>query len=128
MEILLKASAIAVTGGALALVLKKNSPDMALLLTVAVACCTVYLAASLMRDTVGFMTDLTQLTGIPSPAVSAVMKAAGIGVVTRLTADVCKDAGQTAPASAVELTGAAAALFAALPLMKSVLEMIRSLL
>ena len=128
MDILIRAAAIAVTGGAIGLVIKKNSPDMALMLTVGVTCCIAYMASELLAGGVSFMRELTELTGVSAPAVSTVVKAAAIAVVTRLTSDVCKDAGQSASASAVELTGTAAVLFSALPLMRSVLEMIRSLL
>lgn len=128
MDVLLRAAALAVTGAVLGLVLKKNSPEISLLLTVAVSCAVLYLAISLLTDVLDFITGLTELTNVSSTSVSAIMKAVGIGIITRLTADVCKDSGQNAAASSVELAGTAAALFVAMPLMKTVLEMIKSLL
>ena len=44
--------------------------------------------------------------------------------MTRLCADLCKDGGSQALASAVELAGAAAALLIALPLLGAVTELL----
>ncbi len=128
MDVLLKASAVAVIGAVLGLVLKKNTPEISLLLAMGVSCAVLSLAVSLLGDVLDFITSLTDLTEMSSASISAVMKAVGIGIVTRLASDVCKDSGQSAAASSVELTGTVAALFVALPLMETVLEMIISLL
>lgn len=128
MDVLLKASAVAVIGAVLGLVLKKNSPEISLLLAVAVSCAVLGLAAVLLEDVLGFINTLTKLTEIPSASISAVMKAVGIGIVSRFASDVCKDSGQSAAASSVELAGTVSALFVAMPLMETVLEMIKSLL
>lgn len=124
----MKTAAVAVIGAVLGLVLKKNSPEISLLLAMAVSCAILSLAVVLLEDVLDFITNLTELTNISSASVSAVMKAVGIGIVSRLASDVCKDSGQSAAASSVELAGTVAALFVALPLMETVLEMIRSLL
>ena len=128
MELILKVSAVAVVGAVLGLVLKKNTPEISMLLTMAVSCAVMSLIAVLLRDVLSFMSELTELTGIPSASVSALLKAVGIGIVSRLASDVCRDSGQAAAASSVELAGTVAALFTALPLMETVLEMIRALL
>ena len=128
MDVLLKASAVEVIGAVLGLVLKKNTPEISLLLAMAVSCAVLGLAVSLLGDVLDFIESLTDLTEMSSASISAVMKAVGIGIITRLASDVCKDSGQSAAASSVELAGTVSALFAALPLMKTVLEMIRSLL
>ena len=56
------------------------------------------------------------------------LKTAGIAVVTRIGADLCRDAGESAMASAVEMAGAMGALLAVLPLMQAAWEVLRSLL
>ena len=128
MDVLLKTEAVAVIGAGLGLVLKKNTPEVSLLLAIGVSCAILGFASVLLEDVLDFINSLSELTEIPSASVSAVLKAVGIGIVSRLASDVCKDSGQSAAASSVELAGTVAALFVALPLMKAVLEMIRSLL
>ena len=128
MEVLLKAAAVAVVGAVLGLVLKKNTPEISLLLSMAISCAVLALGAELLKDVLDFVTSLTEVTNISSASISAVLKAVGIGIVTRIAVDICKDSGQTSAASSVELAGTVTALFVAMPLMETVLEMIRSLL
>ena len=47
-----------------------------------------------------------------------------ISILTVIGEGLCKDAGQAAGASAVQLVGVAAALYAALPLLRTFLTMI----
>ncbi len=52
------------------------------------------------------------------------LKVVGISICTRITAELCRDAGEKAFGVQIELAGAAAALLCALPLAKRVLELI----
>ena len=52
------------------------------------------------------------------------MKVVGISICTRITAELCRDAGERAFGVKVEIAGAVAALLCAIPLAKKVLELI----
>ena len=52
----------------------------------------------------------------------------GIAIITRVTAEVCRDAKESGIAAFVETAGAAAALFVALPLVQAVLNTVTGLL
>ncbi len=128
MELLIKAAVAAVVGSLMAVVLRRSVPELGLLLTIAV---TLLAAAAALRmaDAVMEVVDLAQATANISPAVAApVLKCVGIGVVTKIAADVCRDAGQSAAGGAVELVGAMSAVYAALPLLRTLLETLESLL
>ncbi len=58
------------------------------------------------------------LTAVCTPRVCA------YSILTMIGESLCKDAGQAAGASAVQLVGVAAALYAALPLLRTFLTMI----
>ena len=128
MELLIKAAVAAVVGSLMALVLRKNVPELGLLLTIAVTLLTAA-AALRMADAVIEVARLAQNTANISPAVAMpVLKCVGIGVVTKIAADLCRDAGQSAAGSAVELVGAMSAVYVALPLLRTLLETLESLL
>jgi stage III sporulation protein AD len=127
MPILIKIAAIAVVGTVLGLVIKKNSPEMALMLTVSLAMAALYLAFDTIRGITDFIRTLADTCDISPEVLSIVFKTVGISIVTKLASDVCKDAGQGSVATGVELTGAVAALYLSLPLFKSVITMISSL-
>ena len=124
MTVLIKAAAAGISGAVLALLLKKNAPELGLALGIAIS----LLAAGFAVELLDGLGDIIQLareqTGLSPAVVGPVFKCVGIGVVTRIAADMCKDGGQSAVASAVELCGTACAMTAALPLVRSLLEMI----
>ena len=81
-----------------------------------------------LRAAVGLMDKLVEVGGLSAQVVEPVMKTAGIAIVTRLSADFCRDAKEGGLASAVELAGTALALVAVLPLMSAVIEMLTGLI
>jgi stage III sporulation protein AD len=127
MEILIKVAAVAVAGTVLGLVIKKNSPEMALMLTVALALIALYLALDTIKAVTDFVTSLAGAAQISPAVLTVVFKAVGISIITKLSSDVCRDAGQSSVASGIELTGSFAALYIALPLFKTVMDMIGNL-
>ena len=99
METVIKAAAICIPAAFIAQALKKDSPVMSLAILTAAAFFAAFTAASALGGIAESVGDLAET-----------------------------DAGMGSAASAVELTGSAAGIFAALPLIKSVLEMVRGLL
>ena len=127
MDILIKVSAVAVAGVVVALVIKKNSPEMALLLTITLALIALFFAFTIVSTVTDYLKSLSDLAGISPAVLTVVIKTVGIGVLSKLTADVCRDAGQASVASGVEFTGAVTAVYVALPLFKTVVSMIQTL-
>ncbi|UOO37140.1 stage III sporulation protein AD [Oscillospiraceae bacterium CM] len=127
MAILIKVAAIAVAGTVLALVIRKNSPELALMLTVSLALVALYLAFDTIKSVTDFVLSLSDMALVSPAVLSIVFKAVGISIITKLSADVCRDAGQSSVASGVELAGSFAALYLALPLFETVITMIQSL-
>ena len=123
----MKAAVTVLTGAVMALLLRRSAPELAFALGAAASLMAVFLALELLSG-LGEIIDLAQRQAGLSPAVlGPVMKCVGVGVVTRLTADLCRDAGQSAAASAVELCGTACAMVTALPLMRALMELIGSI-
>jgi stage III sporulation protein AD len=125
---LAKALAAAITGTALGLVVRKNNPESSLLLSAAAAVFAMYMGFEVITGVLGFVRLIAGEAGIPDATLSIVLKTAGISVITKLISDVCRDAGQASAASGVEFTGAATAVYVALPLFRTALDMIYSLL
>ncbi len=128
MELVWKAAAVALTAAVVGLVLKKNAPELGFALALAAAGLALTLAARLGSNVRAMVTLAAQTTGLSASIVAPVAKCVGIGIVTRLTADLCADAGQSAAGSAVEICGAVCALAAALPLVESFFAMIDEML
>ena len=102
--------------------------ELALLLAVAVCAAAALAAVRGVREVWAFLEDLLAAVEISSTLFLPLLKTAGIAVVSRIGADLCRDAGESAVASAVEMAGAMGALLAVLPLMQAAWEVLRSLL
>lgn len=74
------------------------------------------------------METLADAAGLSPAVLTPVVKTVGIAILTKLTAEVCRDAKEGGIAAFVETAGAAGALFVCLPLMDAVLSMIGELL
>lgn len=127
MTALAQAAALGLVGALISLLLKKNAPELGLALSLAVCLIGAGLAMELFSQLREVIDLAREQTGLSPAIVSPVLKCVGIGVVTRLATDLCKDAGQSAVASTVELCGAACAVVTALPLIRSLLQMIGDL-
>ena len=124
----LKMAALAVMGAVCALLLRRGSGEMALLLALAVSLVGMTTALSLLRPVLETLERARAMTGLSSAFFAPMLKCVGLALTTRVAADICKDAGQGAMASAVELSGAVGALYCALPLLSTLLDTLEAML
>ena len=124
----MQVTALCVVGALLALVVKRGSPESALLLTLA----AVVLVLVLLMDGLGqvkdFLEELAERSGVPPELFVPLYKTVGIALVVRVGGSLCRDAGESALAASVETAGAVCALLAALPLLRAVLSLLLELL
>ena len=128
MEILLRAAGIAAAGMVLAVLLKKQTPELGMLLALFVSCAVLTLCLGILGDIFDFLRDVASLTGLSDGLVVPVIKAAGVAVLTKISADICRDAKESGIAAGVETVGAVVGLYMVLPLFRNLLDMVRPLL
>ena len=119
MDIVIKAAAIAVVSALCILLIKKSNQELAALAAAAVIC---FAAVRLFESILELVRYTILQTGLSSALFLPIIKCVGIAVVVKVASGLCKDAGQSGIASALEMLGSAAALFTALPLIYSLLE------
>ena len=125
---MIRLTAVCVVGAVLALFTKKSSPDMGL--TVALAVCVVVLIALLvpLREVLDLLRMMMNQSGMPEEVFAPLLKTLGVALICRVGGDLCRDAGQSAMASLVEMGGALAAVLVSAPLLRSVWELLQSLI
>lgn len=111
-----------------AIVVRKQAPELAVLLSVCAGVLILAWCSGALQTIVGFMEKLVETGGLAPEVIAPVIKVTGIAVITRLSADFCRDAKEGALAAAVETAGSVIALTAVLPLMSAVLELLKELL
>ena len=123
-----KLAAVGVTAVVLSAVLRKNTPELALLLALAAGLWMLAMAAEGMGAAVALMEELAEQAGLSEVLLEPVMKTVALSILTRLTVEICRSAGEGGVAAFVETAGAVLALLAALPLIRAVAQMMGELL
>ena len=86
------------------------------------------MAAEGMGAAVALMEELAEQAGLSEVLLEPVMKTVALSILTRLTAEICRSAGEGGVAAFVETAGAVLALLAALPLVRAVARLMGELL
>lgn len=120
----MKAAVIGAVGALIVLLLKRRSPELALLLTMSIGLFVMTLALGAASELMDVVSLAARTSGLSGAILTPVLKCVGIGILARAGADICRDAGQGSIASSVELAGAVCALYAALPLVRTLLQTI----
>ena len=128
MEIVIKAAALALIAAVCALLIKKSNPEISFAVAVIAAAVICAAAAPAIGEIKSFTQDIVGKTEISPAVFLPVIKCVGIALVVKLSGELCRDAGQSAAASALEYLGCAAALITALPLVRSMLGVLEGLI
>ena len=128
MEAMVKVAALGVTAAVLGTVLRKSAPELGLLLTLAAGVWMLTVAAAGLMGAAELMGELADLAGLSEELVEPVAKTVAISILTRVTAEVCRSAGESGLAAFVETAGTFLALLVALPLIWAVTVLIAEML
>lgn len=125
---IVKIAAIAVCAALCAVVVKKNVPELGIVLALAAGAILLSCSLGALEGVRTLMDTLADTAGLSPAVLAPVLKTVGIAILTRVSAELCRDAKESGIAAFVETAGAAAALFVALPLLETVLNMVTELL
>ena len=128
MEVMGKIAAAAVTAALVGTVVRRGSPELALLLTVTAGVWILTAVLDGLGAAAAMAERLAQLAQMDAAVAGPVLKTVVVALVTRITAEICRGAGESGLAAFVETAGTILALTAALPLMAAVLTMLEELL
>lgn len=128
MEQVIRAAGVCVVGALLALVVKRGSPEAALLLTLAAVTAVLLFLGGPLEELTAFLRELGERGGVTAELFEPLYKTVGIALVVKVGGSLCRDAGESALASVVETAGAVCALLVSLPLLRAVLALLGELL
>ena len=118
--LLFKLAAVAFVAAILSLALKKEQPAYAFLVSV---CAAAGLLAAVTQQIEPVLSWLNTLDGIfPGQGIGCLLRVLGIVITAQLAADICRESGMAAAATAAELCGRILALLQALPLLQELLD------
>lgn len=128
MDVMVRLAAAAVTAVVLSGVLKKTTPELTLLLTLAAGIWMLAVVADGLGAVVELMKELAGQAGVSEVLLEPVVKTVALSILTKLTAEICRSAGESGVAAFVETAGTVLALVVALPLVRAVAQLMGELL
>lgn len=128
METFFQAAALVVVGVILCLSLGKERKETAVLLSLAVCAMAALTAGAFLPPVLDFLRELSDLAGLESSVLTILLKVLGIGLISQLAQLLCTDSGNGAMGKALQILAGAVTLWLALPLFRSLLELVRDVL
>ena len=119
---------IGVVGALFALSIKKYQPESAMLLSLLTGILILGAALLGILTIREFLSQLSNAAGLGGEIFYTLFKVVGIAVVMRIGVDTCRDAGENAVASRIELAGNTAMILTILPLVTGLLNITASFL
>ena len=127
MESVVRLAAAAVAAALCAVVVKQHAREVWAVLALAAGALLLGAALGAIEEVRALADELGELIGLSPAVLAPVLKTVGIAILTRIAAELCRDAGEGGIAAAAETAGAAAAVLTALPLLRAVLSTITCL-
>ena len=111
-----------------ALILKGTKPELAFAVTVAGSIILLLFVFEVFKGSVSIFGEIASETGIDSSLIKILLKMVGIGYLVEFSAGILNDFGQNSVADKLVFCGKVVILVLAIPILESVLTLIKQLL
>lgn len=119
---MLKIFLIALIGLAVIVLLKELKPEFALLLKFATLLLLGFLAFTGIGNAISEIFSLGESVSIDNALLKILLKALGLCLVAQIASDICKDCGESALSTGIELAGKLSIVIMALPVAAQLIE------
>ena len=124
MEIMLKCAAAALLATVICILIKRTNPEISMVLSAGAIVVIMTGAMTFARSLTDLAALVKNMTEESDVMIVPVLKCVGIGAVTNIRAELCRDASQSSAAAAVDMAGTLCAIGVSMPLIVSMLKLI----
>ena len=110
------------------LILNKQCKDFSILLSIAVCCVILAVAAKYLEPLINFIEDLKQFIKIDTQILKIMSNSVGIGLLTEITCTICTDAGNSSFGKVLEILASIIILYLSIPLFTDLMEIVEDIL
>jgi stage III sporulation protein AD len=128
MSIFLKAVAGVLTAVILWLTVNKDNKGISTLLTLAVCIMVFFVCAYFLQPIIDFIHKLELLGELDEGLISIVLKVVGIGLLTEISAAICKDSGNESMGKSLQILSAVAAIWLSIPVFERLITLLDKIL
>ncbi len=119
---------IGIVATILVIILKVRKPEIAVQASIATGLLILFLIVTQIRAVIDQITIFSKRASIDIIYLSILLKVIGIAYITEFGADICRDAGECAIASKIELAGKIIIVLISIPIITALLDLILNLL
>lgn len=119
---------IGIISALLCAIVRQMKPELALGISIACGILVLGSVVSMLMPSVELISELTEAAGLDDGYTRTLFKALAVCYIAQLGSDCCRDAGESAIASKIELAGKAAVAVISLPVFTSLMETVKAMM
>ena len=119
---------IGIVGALIGVLIRQYKPEYGFFVSFATGVVLTVIVVSVISPVTDMISSISQKTGINNEYTSALLKSLAVCYITQIATDCCRDAGENAIASKVEMCGRIAVLLLSLPLFRELSEIVTDLI
>jgi len=128
MEEIIKITVFSMISILLYVTVKQHRADYAVFVEICAISIVAVFALNYATDALMQVSSLVELSGVGTDYINILIKSFGIAVITQFAGDVCRDNGNSALASCIELAGRLVIVVLSIPLIRSVSQLAMELI
>ena len=128
METYFKTIGIIIIGVILSITLSQKAKDFSILVMIMLCCAVCATAVIFLKPILSFLNELEDFVPTNNQWLSILLKAAGLSFIGETSAAVCAEAGHASVGKTLQLLTTVSILWVSLPMIESLLELIKSIL
>lgn len=125
---ILQIAGIGIIAALLAIIIKQQRPDLALLVSLAAGAFIFVMVLGNVRAVVAGIEQMAERANLNAIYLTTVLKVVGIAYIAEFGSQICSDAGEKAIASKIELGGKILIMVLSLPILTALMEVILNIL
>lgn len=110
------------------IVIKQYRPEFAIYISIIAGILILSISLQKMGEIVTLIQSVSEKAGINGKFISILLKITGIAILTEFAVSVCKDSGESAIASKIEMGGKVIIISMSIPIISSLLELMINIL
>ena len=110
------------------IILKQYRPEFTIYVSIIAGVLIITLSMDKLVGIINILTTLSNKTGLNSEYLGILLKITGIAILTEFAVSICKDSGESAIASKIDLGGKIIIISISIPIITALLELVISIL
>lgn len=128
MEEIVKITGIAVISLILIIIIKQYRPEFAIYISIIAGIFILILALDKIRNVISLLRQICNQSGVNSKFLEILLRMTGIAFLAEFAISICRDSGESALASKVEIGSKAIIISMSIPIIYNLLEVILNLM